>query len=292
MKIGLIDVDSHNFPNLPLMKLSTYHKKQGDTVEWCNALDTYDVVYQSKIFDFTPDFEFCLRADEVIKGGTGYDLENKLSDEVEHCCPDYSLYSTFNEAYGFLTRGCPRGCPFCIVAEKEGKRSVQVADLGEFYKGQKQIKLLDPNLLANKDREYLLDELNSTKAYIDFTQGLDIRMMTDSIADKLNRMKIKMIHFAWDNYEFETYEKLKYFRDLLQYDMRKLRVYVLTNFDTTHEQDLERIYKLRELDYDPYVMIYDKDHAPKQTRYLQRWVNNKRIFRLTERFEEYDHRKG
>ena len=101
-----------------------------------------------------------------------------------------------------------------------------------------------------------------------------------------------MIHFAWDNYEFNTYEKLKYFRPMLKYDMRKLRVYVLTNFNTTHEQDLERIMKLKELELDPYVMIYDKPSAPRQTRLLARWVNNKFIFRTCKTFEEYDCKRG
>lgn len=99
-------------------------------------------------------------------------------------------------------------------------------------------------------------------------------------------MKTSMIHFAWDNYEFDTYEKLKRLRPIFKTDGRHLRVYVLTNFNTTHEQDMERIQKLRELDYDPYVMIFDKPKAPKKTKQLQRWCNNKFIFRSCE-FENY-----
>lgn len=171
-------------------------------------------------------------------------------------------------------------------------KSKQVANLSEFYKEQKNIKLLDPNITACKDCEKLFEQLVSSNAWIDFTQGLDIRCLTDKGVDQLNRMKVKTLHFAWDNYEFKTYEKLKYFRPHLKYDIRKLRVYVLTNFNTTHNQDLERIYKLKELDYDPYVMIYNKSHAPRETRLLQRWVNNKRIFRICDRFEDYDPKKG
>lgn len=288
MKIGLIDVDGHNFPNLPLMKISAYHKSLGDDVEWFFPLKRYDRVYMSKVFDFTPDYKFCIQADEIIKGGTGYGLENKLPPEIETIYPDYSLYGITNTAYGFLTRGCPRNCPFCIVSKKEGRYSYQVADLRQFWNGQKEIKLLDPNITACKDCEKLFEDLIESKAWIDFTQGLDIRFMTDKMVEQLNRMKIKMIHFAWDNYEFSTYEKLKQFRPLFKFDGRKLRVYVLTNFNTTIEQDLERIYKLRELDYDPYVMIYEKWKAPKQIRQLQRWVNNKFIFRSCERFEDYE----
>lgn len=289
MKIGLLDVDGHNFPNLALMKISAWHKQKGDQAERFFPMNHYDKVYMSKVFDFTPDFETCINADEIIKGGTGYDLNNKLPEEIEKMCPDYSLYPQHKEAYGFLTRGCPRGCGFCIVGKKEGLKSYKVADLSEFWRGQKEIKLLDPNLLACKDQEKLLQQLVDSKAWIDFTQGLDIRLMTDKIAEKLNQLKIKMIHFAWDNYEFKTYEKLKEFRSKLKFDDRRLRVYVLTNFNTTEEQNLERIYKLKELGYDPYVMIFDKPNAPKRLRKMQRWVNNKFIFRSgqAETFEDY-----
>ena len=152
--------------------------------------------------------------------------------------------------------------PFCIVSTKEGAKSNKVAELSDFWNRQREIKLLDPNITACKDCEELFEDLIESKAWIDFTQGIDMRCMTDKKADQLNRMKIKMLHFAWDNYEFFTYEKLNRFRPLLQFDGRKLRVYVLTNFNTTIEQDLERIYKLRELDYDPYVMIYENGKLP------------------------------
>ncbi len=287
MRIGLIDVDGHNFPNLALMKLSAWHKQQGHDVSWAIPMLKYDRVYMPKVFTFTPDFNTCIQASEIIKGGTGYDLKNKLPDEIESICPDYSLYPKHKEAYGFLTRGCPRGCKFCIVSEKEGKESLQVAEINQFWRGQKEIKLMDPNLLACKDWKPLLRQLIDSKAWIDITQGLDVRCMTDEKAYMINQLKIKMLHFAWDNYEFRTYDKLKEFRSLLNFNFRKLRVYVLTNFNTTFEQDLERIEKLKELDYDPYVMIYEKETAPKQIKQLQRWVNNKFIFRTCEKFEDY-----
>ena len=117
---------------------------------------------------------------------------------------------------------------------------------------------------------------------------MDIRCLTDKGADQLNRMKTSMIHFAWDNYEFKTYESLKYFRPMLNKRDRELRVYVLTNYSTTIEQDLERIYKLHELQYDPFVMVYDKPNAPKRIRQMQRWCNNKAVFRSVDNFNDYD----
>lgn len=294
MKVGLIDVDSHNFPNLALMKLSAYHKSRGDQVEMWNGLLHYDRVYQSKVFDdtYSKPFEWVINADEVIKGGTGYNITSVLPDEIEHIYPDYSLYGIRDVAYGFLTRGCPRHCPFCIVGDKEGLISHRVADLDEFWRGQKSIVLLDPNITASRECEKLFDDLIKTKAKIEFSQGIDVRMLTDKGADQLNRMRVDMVHFAWDNYEFKTYEKLKAIRPLLKYDHRRLTVYVLTNFNTTHEQDLERIYKLKELEYSPYVMIYDKPHAPRETKLLQRWCNNKIIFKSCDSFDDYDPRLG
>lgn len=292
MNIGLIDVDGHNFPNLALMKISAYHKSKGDNVEWCIPLLQYDIVYQSKVFDktYTPDITYTPLADKIIKGGTGYGLNNTLPYEIEHIYPDYSLYPklTKDTAFGFLTRGCPRACDFCIVAKKEGRSSVKVANLSEFWNGQKYIKLLDPNLLACKEHKELLEQLAESKAYIDFTQGIDIRLTNEENIKLLNNVKTKVIHFAWDNSKddlekyFKNFDK---FSNIKDYSRRK--VYVLTNFNSTMEENLYRIYKLRELNFDPYVMIYDKPNAPIEIRHLQRWVNNKFIFRSCEKFEDY-----
>lgn len=293
MKIGLIDVDSHNFPNLALMKLSAYHKARGDDVEWWNGFLHYDRVYQSKVFDetYTEDMDFCVNADEVIKGGTGYGMENKLPKEVEHSYPDYSIYGITDTAYGFLTRGCPRACPFCIVSSKEGRKSQKVADLDEFWAGQKNIELLDPNLLASKDHEELLKQLADSKAWVNFSQGLDARILTKDNIDLINKVKVKNIHFAWDFVENES----KIMHGLEQYRKYAKRmtsghgyavVYVLTNFNTTHEEDLYRVNVLRSMEMEPYIMVYNKDDAPKITKHLQRYVNNRVLFYATT-WEEY-----
>jgi hypothetical protein len=260
VRIGLIDVDGHNFPNLALMKISAYHKAKGDSVEWAIPMLKYNIVYQSKVFDFSPDENTCIQCEQLIKGGTGYDLDNKLLQEVESIYPDYSLYGE-KKAYGFLTRGCPRNCPFCIVGRKEGLKSYQVADLRQFWNGQKEIVLCDPNILACKNRLELLQQLIESKVWIDINQGLDIRFMTDDVIDKIKQLKLRMLHFAWDRDKDNDLilKNLKMFRKATDLDSRKLRVYVLTNYETDFDYDLYRVYKLKEMGYDPFVMIFDKD---------------------------------
>ena len=305
-RIGLIDVDGHNFPNIPLMKISAWHKSQGDYVEWYDPMfsEYKDKVYMSKVFSFSPDFEYYIRADEVVKGGSGYcislvdgrEVFDKSEDidlppEIEHIYPDYSLYGITDTAYGFLSRGCPRGCSFCHVEAKEGRATRKVADLNEFWNGQKNIVLCDPNILACRDWKDLLQQLIDSKAWVDINQGLDIRLMTEEKAEMLKRMKTKNLHFAWDRYQDKEkiLPKFKMFKEVTGIDYRKLGVFVLCGFDTSFEQDLERIYWLDENGFSPYVMLYNKENIPKghRLRKLQRWVNNRIIFRTVKTFEEY-----
>lgn len=293
IKIGLVDVDSHNFPNLCLMKLSAYHKARGDQVEWWDPQSHYVLVYKSRVFTdtYSKDTITVTNADEVICGGTGYGPGSNLPDEIEHTYPDYSLYPQFSDtAYGFLTRGCPRNCGFCIVSGKEGRQSCKVADLSEFWDGQKEIKLLDANLLACPDHEALILQLAESRAWVDFSQGLDIRLITPDNMALLNQVRTKAVHFAWDN---PNEDLTGYFRRFLELtaikSSRRRRVYVLTNYGSTHEQDLYRVETLRGMGYDPYVMVYDRPTAPKITRQLQRWVNNKRIFYAVPKFADYRH---
>lgn len=307
MRIGLVDVDGKNFPNLVLMKLSAFHKQQGDSVEWYEPMFSghFDKVYLSKVFSFTPDFDYPIDADEVIRGGTGYCIslidekevfdknkDKELPYEIEHIYPDYSLYPelTKDTAFGFLTRGCPRGCDFCIVKRKEGRCSVKVADLKEFWNGQKKIVLCDPNILACKDWRDLLQQLIDANAEVDFNQGLDIRMMNEEKIEYLKQIKITQIHFAWDRYEDKekVLPKLQLFAEKWGKKLaHNAIVYTIVNFSTTLEQDLERIYTLREMGYWPYVMIYDKEHCPRVYKDMQRWCNNRFIFAKCKRFEDY-----
>jgi len=244
---------------------------------------------------------------KCVGGGTGYCIElvngkevyhkefdHQLPEDIEHQYPDYLLYEIKDTAYGFLTRGCPRGCDFCHVKDKEGRTSYKVADLSEFWRGQKNIELLDPNMFACKDWKELAEQLIASNAVINMNQGVDIRILNDEKMEMIKQMKLSQIHFAWDRYQDKgiIVPKMKAFKEITDCDMRKTTVYVLTNFDTTFEQDLERIYTIRECGMTPYVMIYDKAHAPQKIKHLQRWVNNRFVFRSCERFEDYDPRKA
>ena len=312
-KIGLIDVDGHNFPNIPLMKLSAYHKARGDFVRWYEPFDgiveKYDKVYMSKVFSFTPDYDFPIYADEMQKGGSGYCIslvngkevfdsgkDTPLPDEVEHIYPDYSIYPelTKDTAYGFLTRGCPRACDFCHVEAKEGRCSHKVADLKEFWNGQKKIVLCDPNILACKDHMELLEQLRDSKAQVDFNQGLDIRLVNDRNLELIKQIKLANIHFAFDRWKDKDIiePRLRAFKEKTGFNRGKgnVMVYILCNFDTTIEQDIYRIQLCRELNFSPYPMIYDKEHCDPIYRKLQRWCNNA-IFWKVKTFEEYKHGK-
>lgn len=304
MKIGLIDVDGHNFPNLALMRISTWHKAQGDTVEWWSSeFEYYDIVYMSKIFSdaYSKEGHTPMNCGKVIKGGTGYCIKLKngrevfdqsknttLPDEIEKMFPDYSIYPQFGFAVSMTSRGCPRGCGFCHVAPKEGRASIKVADVSDFWNGQKEIKVLDPNITACREKRDLMEQYIQTGAWIDFTQGIDIRLTNDADIDSLNRMKIERLHFAWDNPKDDLRERFQYFTENFRIkDNRRKIVYVLTNFDSTMEENLYRIYTLRDLGYDPDVRVYDKPHAPQEIIDLQRWCNNRFIFKSCPRFEDY-----
>lgn len=311
MRIGVIDCDKKNakhiFPNLALMKLSAWHKAKGDTVEWYETwTGKYDRVYVSKVFSFTEDYSEPIWADEIIRGGSGFAIsmvdgkevydkskDKPLSDEIEHTFPDYSLYGITDTAYGFMSRGCPRGCSFCHVQAMQGCKAHKVADLKEFWNGQKNIVLLDPNISACSDWRDIFQQLIDSKAYIDFSQGLDIRMMTDEKIEMLKQIRVKRVHFAWDRYEDKDIilPKLKRFKEITKWDRRKVIVYILVG---DHERnitsgDLERIYTMRQIGCDPYVMIYDKESLPKghELKKLQRWVNNRFIWGSTATFEDY-----
>lgn len=313
MRIGLIDVDNRDslhkcFPNLVLMKLSAWHKAQGDTVEWYDPLfgGHFDRVYMAKVFSFSEEYPYHIDADEVVRGGSGYcislvDGEEvfdkskniELPYEIEHIMPDYSLYGITDTAYGFMSRGCPLGNvhKYCHVGAKEGLCSIKVADLSEFWNGQKYIELMDANTLACKDWRDILKQLKDSGATVSFNQGLDIRLVTEENAEMLKDIKTKLVHFAFDRYEDKDVimPKMEMLKRITGWKRNRVSVYILCGYDTTMEQNLERIQFCRELDFSPYVMLYNKQNIPKghELRKLQRWVNNRFVFWSCDSFDKY-----
>lgn len=311
-KIGLVADNMNNFPSLPLMKISTFHKSLGDQVKLVdNNLEKFDLCYISKTFNLDLEkissIPYLPESEKYIFGGSGYAIEKScgkesytkkldinLPEEIENCFPDYSLYPllTKNTAYGFLTRGCPNNCEFCIVAQKEGLCSKKVADLKAFWNGQSNITLLDANLLACKDRENLINQLIESKANINYCQGLDARFIDDDISKLLCKTKIKMVHFAFDliKNEDRILKGLKIFAKYFKKDDRSKRVYILTNFNTSVQEDYYRVKKVIELGYSPYVMIYQKGTQPQFLTDLARWANSMFLYRATS-FADYSPRK-
>lgn len=304
-RIGLIDVDGHRFPNLALMRISAYHKAKGDTVEWWwSDFEYYDTVYMSKTFSdaYTPDKAEPMNVGKVIKGGTGYCISlvdgkevldksknAALPPEIERMFPDYSMYPQYDFAVSMTSRGCPNQCGFCHVSAKEGCKAVKVADVKDFWNGQKRIEILDANLTACPDKRDLMRQYRETGALLNFNQGLDIRRLDDDDIDDLNHMRLKEIHFAWDNAKIDLREKFARYAKLAKHKPHGAygTVYVLTNYNSTMEENLYRIYTLRELGFDPDVRVYDKPNAPKEIRRLQRWCNNRIIYKACPRFEDY-----
>lgn len=311
MRIGLIDVDAESrgkvtTPNLALMKLSAYHKAKGDTVEWYKPLLSghMDIVYMSRVFgdEYTKDYLWPVDADTVIRGGSGYAisvvdgkevhdkrLDLDLPPDVERMMPDYGLYDIDNDtAYGFLTRGCPRGCFFCHVCSMQGRQVHTVNRLSDFWTGQKKISLFDPNLTCSKDWGMHIRDLAESRALVDFTQGLDITAMTEAKCADLNGLRIERIHFAWDRpWEDHRERFAMVMRELAFARKQTVSAYVLTNAGSTHQEDIHRVETLRELGIQPYVMIYRKHTAPKITRQLQRYTNSPMIFWSLNSFDEY-----
>lgn len=312
MKIGLIDCDSYHFPNLPLMKLSAYYKAKGNNVEFAKKDGEYEVLFVSKIFTETKEPELP-KAGIIFRGGSGYDLENTLPDQIEHIYPDYSLYPQFTKdtAYGFLTRGCPRkNHRFCITPKKDGCISRKAADLAEFWHGQRKILLLDQNLLACKERMELLGQLAASGAEVEFNGGMDVRFLNEEIIAVLRKIRVKDYHFAWDDPRELLEEKFRFFKESGLKTKNQCRVYVLTNYWSSMEEDLYRIYTLREMGYMPFVMLYDKQkfvdrngrwlpdaakryskrelQAFKVCQHMQRWCGQIQILTKCPRFEEYE----
>ena len=294
MKIGLIDVDGHNFPNYALMKIAAWHRAQGDDVEWYEPMFSShkDRVYMSKVFTFTPDYPYSVDADEIIKGGTGYDIKSRLPEEIEQSpLMDYSLYPQHEFSIQFFSRGCIRHCPFCLVHDKEG--SIHSVPTTELNPNGKWIEVLDNNFFANPEWREAVKWLQILRQPVKF-HGVDARIMTEEMADALNHLRLKTgIHLAWDLPQVDLREKLTEITRWI--NPAKLTCYVLVGFNSTREQDLYRLRTLKELKILPFVQPYrDYTTNRKPTQYekdIARWANRMWLFN-TQDFYDYEPRKG
>ncbi len=280
MKVGLMDIDGHHFPNIALMKVSNYYKNLNCDVEHA-MLGHYDKLFISKLFDFTPELDSSLiTADEIYKGGTGYDITKHLPDEIDVCDPDYSIYPQYDFSVQFFSRGCIRNCSFCVVRRKEGYiKSVKPMNLNP--KG-KHIEILDNNFFANPEWKEAINYLLKVNQPVNF-HGVDVRIMNEEQAYWLNQLKhTKQIHIAWDFPELNLAPKIA---EMTKYvKPYKIMCYVLIGFNSTPEQDLYRVEKLRSLGVAPFVMPYNK--SDKYQKRFARWVNHKAIFN-TVKWDDY-----
>lgn len=277
MKIGLHSSDKTKFPNLALMKLSAYHRKNGDIVEWYDGLwaTKYNQIYSSKVFTFTQKDKLF---GNVQYGGTGNDIKVKLPDKIEHTCPDYDLYN-LDYSLGFLTRGCPNKCPWCIVPEKEGDIRPH-ADIEEFLRHNK-VVLMDNNVLASDHGIQQIEKLIKLKVKVDFNQGLDCRLIDDSIAKLLSKVKwLHPIRLACDT--IAQMEPIQQAVRLLRWNNARPARYFVYCLIRNVDEAMERVKFLKGLYCEPFAQPYrdfrSNIEPSKELKRFARWVNHTAIF--------------
>ncbi len=287
--IGLIDADKNRYPNLALMKISAYHKSIGNKVVWAN-IGSYDITYISKVFSYTYFRTGLGNYGKIILGGTGFNNFDNLPDEIDNKSPDYSIYPHTNKAYGFLTRGCPNKCSWCIVPRKEGNIR-PYSDIEDFIQDRKEAILMDNNVLAHNHGLTQIEKIIKLGIKIDFNQGLDARIIAGNveIAQLLSRVKwISQLRMACD-----TESQIPYIdralTNLNKYGFKNYKVFVYVLV-----KDIDSAYKrvefLRRKGCDPFAQPYrdyenDKLPSRQQLRFA-RWVNHKAIFKFV-KWENY-----
>lgn len=285
MRVGLIDVDGHgNFPNLALMRLSAWHKNQGDAVEWWNGFCHYDRVYMSKVFTFTPDIETVIDADEIVRGGTGYKDYGSLPPEIEATPPDYSIYPGVDYAIGFLTRGCIRNCPWCIVPKKEGR--IRPAATWEEIKRPDSSKIIfmDNNVLASDRGLQQIEDMGGKKVWVDFNQGLDARLVTPETAKLLAGLRwIRFVRLSCD-----TMEMIPVIERAVEYmkeaGIAKSRFWAYMLVQDVEEAE-RRAVALDKMGVTPFAQPYrdyDGGEPTEEQRHFANWVNKKSVFHSCE----------
>jgi len=290
MRVLLVDADSkEGFPNLALMKLSAWYKQEGCEVALIKGIPTtaplnsYDKVYISCIFfqnkeqvlDYASQLEHC----EV--GGSGFDYNVRLDEDIEHIMPDYSLYDV-DFSMGFTSRGCIRNCGFCIVPEKEGFIRDH-APISEFHDPtHNKIILLDNNFQASPNWKKNLLYIQDKDLKVNFNQGLDLRLMNDEFAQFLKNtkyydwtFKYRRVNFAFDDLRYE--DKVRQGLEILKENkipLGYLSVYMITGYNTTQEQDIRRLEILKEYNVRPYVMRYNQN-KDEWLKHFARYVNRR-----------------
>lgn len=307
-RIGLLDVDGHNgYPNYALMKISAYHKSMGDFVERAKPFDLfntepYDIIYASKIFSFTPDADYSqYRFKELRKGGTGYDVHTALPTEIDRLQPDYSLYPEkidHRTAYGFLTRGCPNKCYWCVVPKKEGKVHPYM-DVDEIAQGGKRpwLVLMDNNVLACDYGIEQLQKIVDRGYHVDFNQGLDARLVTPEIAALLAKVKwIKNIRFGCDTPK--QVEECQRVVDMIESHGSRTNYLFYTMLHGDIEECYERLTHWAKagnrfnVQAQPYINLQDLSHRPPQwQKDMAHWANRKQLFHTCD-FKDFTPRKG
>lgn len=283
MRIGLHDSDKTDFPNLALMKISAWHKSQGDDVRWWIPLETYDRVYSSKVFTFTPENHYL--PENAIRGGTGYGIYEELAPEIDAMQPDYSIYPSCDYAIGFLTRGCIRQCPWCVVPRKEGMvRSYRTWQ--EIKRpDSKKIVFMDNNVLACSHGLRQLENMIGADVRIDFNQGLDARLIDGDAADVLARLKwIRFIRMSCDtDGMLETVAEAVARLNRCGVPAHKVFCYLLVQ---DIDSALRRANRLRDIGVEvfaqPYRDFENKVEPSREMKKFARWVNRKAIFKTVE----------
>lgn len=301
--IAILQVDGKKymgtrFPNMALMQITAYHEKRGDHVEWYEGnlfAEQYDKIYASKIFSFSemPDLP-----GHAIIGGTGIDFLNRLPLEIEQHHPSYSLYPDLPYHVGFSMKGCRFNCKFCCVPQKEGRPKVNstIDNLLTNPNGGNKLMLLDNDFFGGQSWKENITRIIDLKLRACFVQGLNIRIITQEQAELLAQVKYRSskfdrsyLSFAWDRYSdgrlimkgIETCNSAGIPSNHMQF-------FVLIGFDSTHEQNLERVMKLKGLGCFPYVMPFNKSD-PYQKAFA-RWVNQRAVFNSCS-WEEYKYNK-
>lgn len=294
MKIGLIDVDGHNFPNVALMKIASWHRSKGDEVEMAVPMfGEYDRIYASKIFTFSQDFNpYEYNCNEFVRGGTGYDVKSRLPDEIDqHRGLAYDLYPQYPFSVQFYSRGCIRNCPFCLVLDKEGY--IHPVEPMEWNPNAQWIEVLDNNFFANPKWREAVEDLRGQNLPVKL-HGVDVRIMDEEQAKALKSLKMKgYIHIAWDLPQLDLTPQLE--RMVKHISARKIACYVLVGFNSTIEQDLHRLNTLKRLGILPFVQPYrDFENHRQVTQYekdIARWANRAWLFNSMD-FKDYEPRKG